>query len=212
MVSILGENGTGKSTIFKLILNFLKPNEGEIRINNRSHEIYSNGSIINQIGYCPQEIHLFNGTVIYNVCFSDEIEVQKKAIKKIEELGLHNFFKKFPQGLLTVVGEGGTQISGGQKQLIGITRALIKNPNLLLLDEPTTAMDRETRSFILNLLSQSKDKRCTLIITHEPNIASKADRLYILEGNSLKYGNSPQQLLKESNFYSDSVNEVKEMF
>lgn len=211
-VSVLGENGTGKSTIFKLILDFLEPNEGDIKINNKSNKIISKESVLNQIGYCPQEIHLFNGSVIYNICFSDEIEVQKKTIKKIEELGLHNLFKKFPQGLLTIVGEGGVQISGGQKQLIGITRALIKEPAILLLDEPTTAMDKNTRNFILNLLSQNKERRCTLIITHEANIAAKADRLYILEGNSLKYGNNPEQLLKEPNFFSDSVNELREMF
>ncbi|GAA5033420.1 bacteriocin cleavage/export ABC transporter [Marivirga lumbricoides] len=210
-VSILGENGTGKSTIFKLILGFLKSTAGEITINGSSLNHISKHSILDNIGYCPQDIHLFNGNVLYNLCFSDDIKTQKETLEFVKKSGLTPFFNQLPQGFMTIIGEGGVQISGGQKQLIGLTRALLQKPSLLLLDEPTSAMDKKTSSSILNLLNNSKLDSSILLITHEIDVASHADRIYILENGKITHGETPKELLNSSNFFSASIRDLKSL-
>ncbi|MFN3488613.1 MAG: ATP-binding cassette domain-containing protein [Emticicia sp.] len=139
-----------------------------------------------KIGIVPQEIKIFNGTLLDNIVLGNIIEEGEKAINFCETLRLNQFFETLPQGYLTIVGEEGINLSGGQKQLLALARALYRKPNLLLLDEVTSAMDSKTEQFVLDLLEKLKPNLAILMITHNKNIAEIADNVYEL-ANGIAY-------------------------
>jgi ATP-binding cassette subfamily B protein len=112
---------------------------------------------------------------------------------------------------MTLLGEEGANISGGQKQLVGLARALYRNPQLLLIDEGTSAMDRDTEQFILNLLTQIKEDKAILIVSHRMKVASFSDYIYILEKGKISTEGSPKDLLKSKNFFSNAFTELNEL-
>ena len=125
-------------------------------------------------------------------------------VKFCQDLGFEKFISEFPQGYGTILGEEGVNLSGGQKQIIALARALYKKPQFLILDEATAAMDRNTENFTMNLLSNLKNEIAVLFISHRLHtLKNNADRIYVLEnGNISKEGNH-KKLLETSNFYSD---------
>lgn len=122
----------------------------------------------------------------------------------IKDYGFDNYFNEFPQGLSTIIGEGGIKLSGGQKQIIGLARAVFKKPQFLILDEASASMDRKSEKFCLNVLKKLKNDSLILFISHRLNtLKDTADVIYILENNTIMcYGNH-NKLLETKNFYSD---------
>jgi ATP-binding cassette subfamily B protein len=109
---------------------------------------------------------------------------------------------------MTLLGEEGVNISGGQKQLVSLARALYKNPDVIVIDEGTSAMDRATESFVLNLLNKLKKDKAIFVITHRMKVASLSDYIYILRNGQIEDEGEPDQLVNRSNFYSSSVQEL----
>ena len=124
------------------------------------------------------------------------------------QTGFHKFFMEFPQNYGTLLGEQGINISGGQKQLVGLARALWTKPKLLILDEPTSAMDRNTENFVLNLLNTIKKDTCILLVTHRIKIARFSDRIYILENGQIQAQGRHDQLMQSENLYSLTFQEL----
>jgi ABC-type bacteriocin/lantibiotic exporter with double-glycine peptidase domain len=211
-IAILGESGAGKSTILQLIQKFYKIDNGSIKINSNDLEEYSTKSLRNKIGVIPQEIKIFNGTLLENICLGDVKNESSRIIKFCQDYGFHDYFVTFPQGYMTIVGEQGINLSGGQKQLVAFARVLYRNPELILLDEATSAMDNKIESFIFDMLDSLKKEKGILVVTHRLKVASKADRIYILENGFIKDFGSPLQLLSRSNSYSESHNELLHLF
>jgi len=133
-----------------------------------------------KIGIVPQEIKVFNGTLLDNILLGNLLEEGEKAIEFCDKIGFQRFFETLPQGYLTIVGEEGINLSGGQKQLLALARALYRKPNLLLLDEATSAMDSKTEQFVLDLLEKLKPNLTILMITHKKDFAEIADNVYEL--------------------------------
>lgn len=208
MVALLGESGSGKSTLIQLIQKFYDPESGDILINDVSGGKISVIDVRRQIGSVPQEQKIFNGNLLLNITLSDSPEAFQNAIDFCEESGFGKFFQAFPQGYLTLLGEEGINISGGQKQLVVLARALFRNPQLLLLDEATSAMDRNTENFILALLQNLRSRMSILMVTHRIKTAQRCDRIYILEGGMITQSGSPEELMQTSNFYSQSYKEL----
>ena len=123
----------------------------------------------------PQNIKLFNATLIENICLEATEENFKKAIELCEKLGMSEYFNSSPLSYLTRVGEDGINLSGGQRQLVGLCRALFKNPSVLLLDEPTNNMDRKSTSLLWKIIENEKKNRICIIVTHDDLLAQKAD-------------------------------------
>ncbi|MEX2362632.1 MAG: ABC transporter transmembrane domain-containing protein, partial [Balneolaceae bacterium] len=168
MISILGESGCGKTTILNIIKRFYVEESGKLVVNQFQN---LNGISVPEWRRCiasvPQEIKIFNTSLIQNICLKeintpDEIE---EVINFCKECGLEPLFESFPQGYATLLGEDGVNISGGQKQLVALVRALYQKPRLLLLDEPTSAMDRETEQTVLDLLTQLKNEMAVIMVT-----------------------------------------------
>ncbi|TAF80566.1 MAG: peptidase domain-containing ABC transporter [Runella slithyformis] len=205
IVSIVGESGGGKSMICQLIQKFYEPESGQILINDSTQlsDIEAT-EWRNMIGVVPQHVHIFNGTVVDNVCFGTTQREIETAFKLLEDYGFSPIFEKLPQGLFTILGEEGVNLSGGQRQLIGLARALCSKPQLLILDEATAALDRHTERFVLDLLLRLKAEMGILLITHRLHtLRNICDRIYLLENGTFTHAGAHSALLESSNMYSD---------
>jgi ATP-binding cassette subfamily B protein len=203
LVTIFGDNGTGKSTLMSLIQRFYSPESGKLQFNGKDAETYSIQSYRGLIGVVPQDVTLSNATLLANITLSDSEKEALEAVETLKRYGLMPFFEKFPQGFHTMLGEGGIQISGGQKQLVGLARALVCKPQLLLLDEVTAHMDRTTENFALELLTQLKSIMGILNITHSIRNASISDRIIVLSvSGQIEVVGNHNELLNSQNSYS----------
>ncbi|WP_264535285.1 peptidase domain-containing ABC transporter [Flavobacterium sp. N1736] len=203
-IAIVGESGSGKSTISQILQRFYTYENGTIVLNNKYklQEIELK-NYRNLLAVIPQEITIFNGNIIDNILLgtADSLE---NVINFIQEYHFESFFNLLPQGLVTIVGEEGINLSGGQKQIIALARALYKKPQFLILDEATSAMDRNTENFTMKLFEKIKPTCAILFISHRLNILKNtADSIYILENKTISHFGNHQKLMNTDNFYSD---------
>jgi ATP-binding cassette subfamily B protein len=206
---LLGESGGGKSTLLQVLMGFYPPESGSALINGEmSLQDISKNGWRERVGYVPQEIKIFNGSLIYNICLDTNPEGFKKVVQRCQDLGLHEFFERMPQGYFTQVGEEGVNLSGGQKQLVGIARALLKKPKALLLDEFTGAMDRMTEQKMLDLILKLKEEIPVLVVTHRIRPALLADEVLILDQGKLVEVGSPELLAQGDNLLSESLRDL----
>lgn len=210
IIAIMGENGCGKSTLTQILQKHYENESGNIFINRQTplNQIsFSNWR--NTIGAVPQNIHIFNGTVIENIAFDDAQKNTQAVINFLQEYGFNKFIDSLPQSLMTIIGEEGINLSGGQKQMIALARALYYQPQLLILDEATAAMDRYSEQFVLQLLQQLKQRIGVIFITHRLHVLKNfCDRIYILENGVITKQGTHEQLLQTKNLYSSYWNEL----
>lgn len=197
ILAILGENGCGKSTITQLLQKHYLPESGTITINGRHHLVdISIASWRKLIGVVPQDVHIFNSTVMENIAFEDAIHNPQKVLKFIDRYGFAGFVNSLPQSHMTLLGEEGINISGGQRQMIALMRALYHEPQFLILDECTSAMSKDAEQFVLHLLTQLKQKMAIVFITHKLHILKNfADEISILENGTITRQDNHQNLL-----------------
>lgn len=210
IIAIMGENGCGKSTLCQLLQKNYYAESGNIIVNSSQH--LNNISLFdwrNVIGIIPQNIHIFNGSALENIAFDDATAKPQEVINFLQQYGFVKFIESLPQSLMTLVGEEGINLSGGQKQMIAIARALYHKPQLLILDEATAAMDRESEKFVLNLLMQLKKEMAIIFITHRLHVLkSFCDRIYILENGTITSFGDHESLLHSKNLYSTYWNDL----
>ncbi|MDR1369295.1 MAG: ATP-binding cassette domain-containing protein [Dysgonamonadaceae bacterium] len=161
------------------------PESGEILLDNKSIMEYSTPLWREYIGVVSQHTKIFNGNVLENICLGNYMEEAESIMQFCKEYGFDTFFETFPQGFNTLLGEDGIKISGGQQQLIALSRALYRKPAILLLDEPTSAMDAKTEQFVIDLLKKHKEQFATLLVTHRTHWADISDRVYQLEKGTI---------------------------
>ena len=211
MVGILGESGCGKTTILHILKRFYREESGDIVINDsKMLKEFPVKEWRKCIASVPQEIKIFNAPLIQNISLSDISDSKKieQVIKFCNETGLGQFFKTFPKGYATLLGEEGVNISGGQKQIVALARALYQQPQLLLLDEPTSAMDRETEQKVMGLLARLRDQMAVIMVTHRVQSIKHADRIYTLENGAITISDSPQNLVQYDNLFSRAVQAI----
>jgi len=184
-ISIVGGSGEGKTTLFDMLLGFNKPDYGKITFDGISIDDFSKKSLRSMIGYVPQEATLFHDTIRNNIIFGDTT-VEDKVIKEVlKQSGSLSFVENLPGGLDFIVGENGCKLSGGQKQRIGIARALLNNPRILILDEPTSSLDKGSEMIILNTLKLLRGRMTILAISHQQGLINVADKVYKLESGQV---------------------------
>lgn len=176
MYGIIGPSGSGKSTLINIICGFLKPNSGNLYINTKLEINFK--KLSSQIGYVPQNIFLLDGTVIENIALGETNPDKEKINHILDRLNLLKFFTNQPKGLDTNVGERGTRLSGGQLQRLGIARALYKDPDIIILDEFTSALDKENEIEILKYLEVLKKDKIFIISSHSENVKNICDKVY----------------------------------
>jgi ABC-type multidrug transport system fused ATPase/permease subunit len=169
-VCIVGENGSGKSTLLNLISGLLLPTSGKIYIDEVNCLDGNDVNWFKNISYVQQDVFLLNDTVKNNIIFSNDLKYDDNKFSNIvDQLKLENIFNNLSEGLNTKVGESGSKLSGGQKQMISLARAIYKNSDILIFDEPTSALDANYISVFKNLFSKLKDKTI-IVVTHEQSL------------------------------------------
>lgn len=202
--AIVGESGSGKSTLGQILQKFHDFENGKIIIDNK--DSLRDVDLTNWrdfVGVVPQDITIFNGNVLDNILLGNK-DNPEFVIKFCQDNGFDKFIREFPQGYMTILGEEGVNLSGGQKQIVALARVLYKKPQLLILDEATSAMDRRTEKFSIELISKLKEQMAVLFISHRLETLKKyADTIYVLESGKIKIKGDHKQLMETSNFYSD---------
>ena len=203
IVGIIGESGCGKTTLIQLIERFYVLESGKITVNDfLPLDALSLTSWRDQIATVPQEVYIFNGTIIENVLLGREKNVEE-INRFFKQEPFFSFINTLPQGLSTLVGEEGLNLSGGQKQWIGLMRALFSKPSLLLLDEATSAMDAHSERKVLDLLASLKSEMGIVYVSHRLHTLPRiCDRMYVLEEGDMIASGSHHELLSSENLYS----------
>lgn len=185
-VGIMGPSGAGKSTIVDILLGLLHVQEGTITCDGRNvFENYS--SWLSKIGYIPQSIYLIDESIRDNIAFgidADQID-DEKIWQALEEAQLKQFVEELPEGLDTTIGDRGVRISGGQRQRLGIARALYYNPEILVFDEATSALDGDTETAVMEAINSFHGKKTMVIIAHRLNTIEKCDVIYKVENGKI---------------------------
>ncbi|MCL2413336.1 MAG: peptidase domain-containing ABC transporter [Bacteroidales bacterium] len=186
IVTLFGEVGSGKSTFIHILQKHYFAESGEILLNGKSYSDFSVPSWRNLMSVVSQQTKIFNATLGENICLGNSAEEAEQIVEFCREFGFDRFFNAFPQGLNTILGEDGINISGGQRQLVALARALYRQPKILLLDEPTAAMDTKTEKFVIDLLQNKKDRFATLMVTHRQYLAQISNKVYSLENGKVR--------------------------
>lgn len=184
IIALSGESGQGKSTLLQILQKFYSYEGGSIWVGHRELETIDIPAWRRVVGVVPQDIAIFSGTLLANICLDPATDNLDKVRQFCRQYGFDRYFESLPQSYSTLLGEGGVALSGGQKQLLALARCLYANPQLILLDEPTAAMDMATEQFVINTLQKFRQQAGLLIISHKDSLAEIADRVYLLEKGS----------------------------
>jgi len=185
-VAFIGSSGEGKSTLIDLIIGIYKPISGNIFIDNTKLTDDNIKNFRKKIGYIPQSIYLFDGTVAQNIAFSDDVD-ENKVNQILDKVDLLNFFNEKNDGINTVVGEGGVKLSGGQKQRIAIARALYNDPEIMVLDEATSALDTVTEQKIMSEIYGIAGDKTLIIIAHRLSTIEKCDKVFTIKNGKIDH-------------------------
>jgi len=184
-IAFIGESGSGKSTLVDLIIGLYRPSKGSIYVDDE--EICSDNisSWRRKVGYIPQSVYLFDGTVAENVVFGEKYD-EIRLVEVLQQAKIYDFLQT-KEGIETFVGEGGIMLSGGQKQRIAIARALYKNPEILVLDEATSALDDETEMQIMDEIYEASQDKTLIIIAHRLSTIKRCQKIYRVENGKITH-------------------------
>lgn len=204
ITSIVGESGCGKSTLCQILERFYAPEEGSILLDGKLVSDIPLEQWRSLVSFVSQQTYLYNGTVLENICFGKLPKDLNEIVLFCQRYGFDTFFSELPNGLGTLVGEEGINLSGGQAQLVSFARALYKPSKILILDEMTAAMDRRTEKHICKLLDELRKDHIIIFVTHRLETARLlSDRIVVMEGGSINVQGTHEQLMQTDNFYSE---------
>ncbi len=196
VVAVVGRSGSGKSTFLNLLLRFYDPTYGSITIDGIDIREVDIKSLRSLIGLVTQETILFNDTVKANIAYGRPDASFQEIVEAAKAAYAHDFIVKLPKGYETVVGEGGAKLSGGERQRIAIARAVLKDPPILLLDEPTSNLDLESENMVLKALERLMEGRTTIVVTHRMTLAERAHKVLFMDGGRITGVGSHKDLLE----------------
>ena len=195
MVGIFGKSGSGKSTLINILLRLLDPEKGEVIYNFSTKDSYKDS----KISFVPQDIYLLDDTIKNNVAFGidEKLIDDERVIQCLKDTAMWDYVRKNPKGLNLLVGEKGIRLSGGEKQRLGLARALCTKPEILILDEATNALDYKTENEIFKSIKKLKKKTTVIIISHKISLLNDCDNIFYLENGQIKDEGNLNQLLKK---------------
>jgi ATP-binding cassette, subfamily B, bacterial len=200
-VALVGASGAGKSTIANLILRFYHATQGTIRLDGENIESYSRDTLRDEIGVVLQDALLFGASIRENLSYGKPTATQSEIETAARQAYAHEFISALPDGYDTIIGERGSTLSGGQRQRLCLARALIKNPSVLILDEPTSAVDSESAELIHTALNQLRADKTTIFIAHHLTTLKEFDHILVLNHGRLVEQGKHDELLKLGGAY-----------
>ena len=202
-LALVGPTGAGKSTVMKLLMRMYDVDEGAVEIDGQDVRDVTVPSLRSSIGYVSQETFLFYGTVRDNIAYGSFDATDEEIREAAEAAEAHGFIRNLPDGYDTMVGERGVKLSGGQRQRIAIARAILKDPEILVLDEATSDVDTETEMLIQRSLDRLTEDRTTFTIAHRLSTVKDADQIVVLEDGSVVERGTHDDLLAEDGLYAN---------
>ena len=200
-VALVGETGAGKSTLAKLVSRFIDPTAGSVEIDGYDLRQVSQTSLRRQMGIVLQDPFLFDGTVMENIRFGRLGAADEEVIEAARQVGADEFISRLRLGYETPVGEGGVQLSVGQRQLISFARALLADPRILILDEATSSVDTRTELIIQQALARLLKNRTAFVIAHRLSTVVNADRIVVIHDGQIAEEGSHADLLAQGGMY-----------
>ncbi len=202
MTALVGPSGGGKSTVFNLLLRFYEADAGSIRIDGQDIAHVSRRSLRAQVAYVGQDVFLFHGSIRENIAVGKPGASEAEIVAAAKAAHAHEFICAFPAGYDTAVGERGAQLSGGERQRIAIARALIKNAQIILLDEATASLDSESERLVQDAMTHLCEGRTTIAIAHRLHTITHADRILVVESGAIVESGRHDELLRKSGRYA----------
>jgi ABC-type multidrug transport system fused ATPase/permease subunit len=200
-VAIVGPSGVGKTTLLSLILRFYRPTEGEVYFDGQPASELEVGSLRCRIGYVSQSNLLLSGSVMENLRYGNPEATEEAVIRAATVAGIHEFIAGLPGGYGAEVGQNGITLSEGQKQRVSLARALVKNPDILVLDEPSSAMDSVTERSVFGSLPHVLGDKTLFIVTHRVSSVKEADLILLLDESRLVAAGTHRELMKSDDAY-----------
>jgi ATP-binding cassette subfamily B protein len=200
-IGIVGRSGAGKSTMMQLLLKFYAPRQGIIKITDQDIELSNTKQIRQMIAYVPQDVSIFSGSIRSNIAFARPTSSEEEIVTAANITGIMEFVKDLKDGLDTEIGEKGIRLSGGQKQRIAVSRAILYDPEILLLDEAMSALDSENERKLLTKLRQVMKGKTIISIAHRISSIEDADEILVIDQGSLIARDIHNKLLEKCEIY-----------
>lgn len=205
-IAIVGESGAGKTTLLNMLAGMISPAQGAIKIDQEELGTYTEASWMNQLSYISQHPYIFSGTIGENIAMGTTEPLDKESIHKAAQLaGIAPLIESLENGYETKIGEAGRGLSGGEKQRVSIARAFLKNPNIVLLDEPTRGLDLVTEKILQQSIDKLNETATVIIVAHRLSTIKSADQILFLENGQLKAVGTHQTLLDTLPAYREMV-------
>ena len=202
-VGIVGPTGAGKSTVVSLIPRFYDVQSGTVHIDGHDVRDYKLKPLRDQIGYVLQDTVLFRGTILENIAFGRPDATKDEIIAAAKLANAHDFIMAMPHGYDTLVGDRGSTLSGGQRQRIGIARVMVRNSPILLLDEPTAALDSESEKLVIDALEKLMKGKTVIAIAHRLSTIRDADQIVVIAGGVVAESGTHDELMAKNGLYAD---------
>ena len=193
--ALVGRNGSGKTTLLKIIQGLYQPQSGRVLLDGADIAQFTRSELADWLGYVPQESVLFAGTVRDNIASRLPRATDEQIVKAATEAGVHHFIIDLPDGYATEIGEAGSRLSGGQRQRIAVARALVGDPPVVLLDEPSSSLDRHAEHELKATLIEIAKTRTVIMVSHSPTLLSACDFLYALDRGKLALAGPAREIL-----------------
>lgn len=201
MLAIVGRSGEGKTTLINLLSRYIDPQNGQIELDGKNIANIKLKDLREQIAVVPQEMYLFNDTIMNNIRYSKLEATDDEVYASAKLAQCHEFIEKFPKKYDQIVGERGIKLSAGQKQRVAIARAILRNPRILILDEATSALDSESENYVQKALESVMRDRTTFVIAHRLSTVRKADLIIVLEKGKIVETGDHAELISRGGVY-----------
>ncbi len=203
--AIVGPSGSGKTTLCRLLARFYDVSGGRITFGGHNLKEFTCDSLLSNISMVFQNVYLFHDTVRANICFGTERAYEEEMIRAAKQARCHDFIMALPEGYDTVIGEGGSTLSGGEKQRISIARAILKNAPVIILDEATASLDPENEHLIQEALTELTVGKTVIVIAHRLTTIENADQILVLDDGHIVQKGTHRQLIRQEGIYQRFV-------
>ena len=201
MVAIVGATGAGKSTVVNLIERFYDPGQGTVLLDGIDLRQWSKRDLRSRIGLVMQDVFIFSGTIRDNILLGDDGRIPANLERAVRDANAHAFIEKLPNGIQQELGEEGSNLSAGERQLLSFARALAYDPKVLILDEATSSVDPETERLIQEAIFRMAEKRTTLVVAHRLSTIRRADRILVMHHGRIREQGTHEELMALGGIY-----------
>lgn len=208
-IALVGQSGSGKSTIAALVSRFYDPIAGKIKIDGKNSTDYELSDLRGKIALVPQDVILFAGTIRENIAYGKPEASDEEIMEAAKKANAYDFISSFPDKFMTLVGERGIQLSGGQRQRIAIARAVLKDPQILILDEATSSLDSESEHLVQEALDKLMVGRTSIVIAHRLSTIRNADKIVVLQNGVIVESGAHSELIKNDQGVYSKLNKMQ---